>query len=204
MRGVLYVAYGQNARHEVLQSAASLRQSNPGLAAAVISDHPVRNLRHIHAPDSDPGARSVKLRMDLLSPFEHTAYLDADTRVFQSLEAGFDMLADGWELVITPSRHQEDNVFYHIHPNEGQATIAHLGYVPLQLQGGVIFFRKTCAVHQFFEVWREEWARFQGQDQAALMRALHRVPVRVWILGRPFNGGAVVAHHFGQAARNRG
>lgn len=201
-RGVVYVAYGDKARHEVLQSAATLARSNPQLPAAVISDHPIRNLRHIHAPDPDDrGARSVKLAVDWLTPYQYTAYLDADTRIYLPLEQGFNILADGYDLVITPSNHQEENVFYHIHPTEGQATMRYLGYVPFQLQGGVMFFRKSSNVHRFFAVWREEWLRWGNQDQAALVRALHRQPLKVWLLGRPYNGGAVVAHLFGQAAR---
>lgn len=200
-RGALYVAYGQKARAEMLHSSCSLEQQHPGLPIAVISDHPVRNRRHIRYPDTDPGARGVKLHMDVLSPWQETVYLDADTRVFQSLESGFALLRDGWEMVITPSMHQEERVFYHIHPAESRATIDYLGYIPCQLQGGVIFFRKTEAVHRFFAAWREEWKRYGHQDQAALVRALHREPIRLWLLGRPWNGGAIVQHRFGEAAR---
>jgi hypothetical protein len=72
---------------------------------------------------------------------------------------------------------------------------------PLQLQGGVMFFRRSKAVERFFKAWREEWLVYEDQDQGALLRALARARLKVWLLGRPWNGGAVVGHLFGRAKR---
>jgi len=73
----------------------------------------------------------------------------------------------------------------------------------LSLQGGVFFFRKSPQAHAFFESWRQEWGRFGDQDQGAMLRAMALSPLRVWLLGRPWNGGAVIGHLFGRAARRK-
>jgi hypothetical protein len=143
-------------------------------------------------------ARRAKVRLDELSPFELTLYLDADTRAQGDLAAGFEMLEDGWDLVICASEHQGEECMWHVGEGERRATLEELGYEPMQLQAGMFFFRKSEGMRRLFEAWREEWGRWMDQDQAALLRALARAPMRTWILGRPWNGGAVVQHLYGR------
>jgi len=50
---------------------------------------------------------------------------------------------------------------------------------------------------------RAEWLRFRDQDQAALLRALAIAPVRAWLVGHPWNGGALVDHRFGACRRKQ-
>ena len=116
--------------------------------------------------------------------------------------AGFEMLADGWELVLAHSVHQGSKRLWHIGAEDREATYQACGCDDvLQLQAGVMFFAKTQGIHELFDLWAREWRRFEDQDQGALLRALYQVPVRVWVLGRPWNGGALIAHHFGRAKR---
>lgn len=198
------VAYGDKARREAEGCLRSLGQSNPGLALAVVSDRPLKGYPHLSAPDLDAGARLAKLSLDSLSLFEATCYLDADTRTHGSLEAGFAILDDGWELVITPSKNQGNDLLGNCQLEDRRATLntLHCDH-PLGLQAGVMWFRKCESIDRLFAVWREEWGKFRYQDQAALLRALWRVPVRVWLLGRPWNGGKgdIVEHRFGAARR---
>ena len=49
----------------------------------------------------------------------------------------------------------------------------------------------------FWDAWHEEWLRFGDEDQAAFLRALNRVPLKIWLLGYPWNGGAIIEHRFG-------
>lgn len=144
-------------------------------------------------------SRFIKTHLVALSPYRQTLYLDADCRVLKSVMAGFRALDDGWDLAITPSSNQGDDLFWHVGDEERSHTLFDVGHEPVQLQGGVCWFRKSQRVRDLFAAWREEWARWQDQDQAALVRALHRSPVRVWLFGRYYNGGAGVAHQFGRA-----
>jgi len=203
MRGAVYIAFGEPARTEARLSIETLLQFNPGLSIAVISNEPLplKGIVHVIDPQQDAGGRWQKVQLDGLSPFCHTLYLDADTRIRADLSAGFRMLEDGWELVITPSEHQGGTWLWHVGAEDRAAVLEEWPCKPLQLQGGMFFFRKCDAIRRLFEAWQDEWLRFRDQDQGALLRALAKTPVRVWILGRPWNGGSLVDHRFGRAKR---
>lgn len=200
MNGVIYVAYGHVARQEAKASIAALRKHN-SLPVAVVSDKPMPTVHNIEWHEAGPGARWAKLNIDKLTPWQHTLYLDADTRPHTDVRAAFEILADGWDLVIVPSVSQGDDLLWHIGEDEREATYEELGCVPLQLQGGVFWFRKCEPVHSLFDAWRDEWERWRDQDQAALLRALARSPVKVWLFGRPWNGGQLIRHLFGRTRR---
>lgn len=195
--GVVYVVYGNKAKAEAERSIQALR-THCDLPVSVIGER-IQGTDRIAFPPHDAGGRWAKVNLDKLTPYDLTLYLDADTRPLVDIRKGFEMLRAGWELVLTPSGNQDGEAFWHVSEEERRTTYEELGYVPLQLQAGVMFLRACEAISKLFGAWRSEWLRWSGQDQAALVRALAKSPVRVWLLGRPWNGGAVVAHHFGQA-----
>lgn len=197
--GVVYVAYGLRARQEVEQAVKFLRQHND-LPVTVVGER-VNGLEHIGFDDSGSG-RWAKLNLDQISPYEYTVYLDADTRVHGDISAGLGILHDSWDIAISPSTKQGTDLLWHVDLPEREATFLELGKDSLvQLQGGVIFFRKSPEVHALFGAWREEWQRWRGQDQAALLRALYRCPVRLWLLSNEWNGGYLIEHRYGAARR---
>lgn len=201
--GVVYVAYGAPALRELGASLDALRKVTD-YPIAVVCDQktPYHGIAHIHLPRRDTGARWSKLNLDALSPFDNTLYLDVDTRVHGDIFAGFEILKNGYDFVIAPSRFQHSAVLQHINERERTLTFSELGTSELlQLQAGVFFFRKSPAVLDLFAAWRAEWERFKDQDQAALLRALDKSPVKVWILSYLFNGGELVEHLFGRAVR---
>jgi hypothetical protein len=199
-RGVVYVAYGPAAYREAIASIESLRRHND-LPVAVIGER-VAYTQHIPFVDPGPGARRAKLNIDRLTPVDQTLYLDGETRVRGDLTAGFDILADGWDLVIAPSGRQGHDVLGHLPERDRAFTLGYLeNDEPLNLQAGAFFFQKYDATADLFANWRREYNRFQGQDQGALLRALKRSPVKVWILGQAWNSqqGELVQHLFGKA-----
>ena len=196
-RGIVYVAYGEKAHAEAKASIACL---HGGLPVAVVSDKLIAGVQSIEWATPGYGARWAKLNIDKLSPWEDTLYLDADTRPKADVTVGFEILDDGWDLVVTPSGNQGENWLWHITDEERGVTEAEIGR-RLQLQMGVFWFRKSEAMEQLFECWRQEWTRWGGEDQGAFLRALARCPVKIWLFGRPWNGGGLIAHHFGQVRR---
>ena len=189
-RGFCYVVYGLNARREYEQSLELLRNNH---------DEEVTVIGDTFVPRGTPPGRWAKTNLDLLSPYFLTCFLDADTRPYGDLSVGFEILETGWELVIVPCARQGVDGLWHLTEEERAVTLAEIGQ-PLMVNSGVMWFRKCRRIAAFFRAWREEWERFQHRDQGALLRALERQPVKLWLLGHPFNGGSVVAHHFGQAA----
>lgn len=47
---------------------------------------------------------------------------------------------------------------------------------------GLILFRQSPVVDQLFEIWHEEWRRFGGRDQCALVRAVARTGITLHTL----------------------
>lgn len=207
-RGVVYVAYGRRAISAVKASVASLKRYN-SFPVVVISDKinleipgaetvQFRSLGGSNIQQS----RNAKLRILSYVPEEWNSvlYLDADTEVQGKLTQGFKVLEKGWDLAIVPSAYQGRGLFQHIEDMERGYTVETLrNPEPLQLQAGVMFVRRSETTMTFFQNWRAEWRRFGSQDQAALLRALDKTPIRICLLGRNYNGGDLVAHHFGRA-----
>lgn len=199
-KGVLYVAYGQQARQEARLSAESLYKMHPSWPVRVISD--VADIGW--APSTEwadlgtPG-RWAKVNLDALSPWDQTLFLDADTRVYDSLHVGFAYLDRGWDMVIVPSIPQHDEMLGHLSEAERLETISECRIDSMQLNTGVMWFRRSYRMGMLFREWRTQWLQHKDKDQGALMRALERRKAYVAILGRPYNGGAVVAHRFGMA-----
>ncbi len=203
--GAVYVAYGDNAQREALASITSLRDHHPDLPVAVIGDDKLNADMRLDVDVPGYGARQAKLQMNLLSPFDQTIYIDADTRIRGPVNAGFDVLGDGWDMVVTPSTRQHNAAFQHLTESDRRLTLKEMGtdHV-LQLQAGVMWWRNCTEVDRLFAAWRDEWAKFERMDQGALIRAIRRTPVRIWLLGGPFNAhgnpaGTVVEHLFGRA-----
>ena len=208
--GVIYVAFGPAAEHEARKSIASLRKfHNWPIACASPCDLNVKGVEHITTlrthPDNATMARAVKTSLWYTSPseWEQVLFLDADTRVRGDVSFGFKALTNGWEFVIVsrPIPLHQARTLWHVSEEERNYTFESLGNPqPLMLNSGVIYFRRTPRVKQFFDAWHWEWEFFKGKDQGALLRALRNYPVSMLILGQPYNGGEVIEHLQGKAA----
>lgn len=196
MNGVVYIAYGDRAKREAALSIESLKRHN---------DLPVTVIKHSFFNDDqfrtdEQKSRWAKVNLPQLVDYDRVLYIDADTLVKGDITPGFDLL-DNWDLAIAPSKNQGNDLFAHIkNEEEKEATLREIGnWQPVQLQAGLFFFScERCA--GLFAEWRRQWQRWNGQDQAALLRALDKCPVRVWLLSKQWNGenGTIVQHLFGR------
>ena len=202
--GVLYIAYGEPAIREAEQSITTLRIFHDWQVISVGEGGKFPpNADYLDWPDTSGGypGRFAKVSLPSISPFDLTLFIDADTRVRSgALSVGFDILRGGWDMVMVASQFG----LSHLSGEDETYTLDSLPHKePLQINTGVIWFRKTPDVIKFFAEWRKEWKRFKHRDQGAFLRALYRSPVKLFLLGYPFNSsaGAVVNHRFGQADR---
>ena len=208
-RGVVYVAIGDAAEVAACSSVASLRNFYDGPIEVWTNDQLVvrgAKNRYVSRWPYSGGvqvSRYLKVSMLDISPFRNTLYLDADTLVRGQIDTGFDILDDGYDLVVCASANQGGEAMHHIEEEERWYTMCQLYGCTLQLQAGVVFVRKSDRTRELFWAWRYEWQRWHKQDQAALMRALDQNPVKLWLLGRPWNGGAIIEHRFGRARDGR-
>ncbi len=202
----VYVTYGEAALSAASHSIATLREQHPDVPILGFGDRPLEGTCY----GGDPApvglgniAASRYTKTSLMecvgAEWDTWVYLDADTRIRQGVGPALQILADGWEMVMTPSASQGTGWLWNVSEEEREYTVGMLGARPLALQAGVIFVRRTTRTVALWAQWHREWALYGGQDQAALLRALRRCPVRLWLLGRAWNGGAVIEHRFGEA-----
>lgn len=201
-KGVVYIALGEQAQKEAEKSVVALKRHNPKLLVYILNN-PNALFEQSPLPSLVDASNMVlsrwaKVSLDLWSPFDMTLYIDADTRPRGNVYPGFAMLRDGWELILAPSTNQGYDWLWHVTEAEQERTKRLWDCQPLQLQAGVMFFRKNKAMKKFFNGWRTAWMQYRGQDQGAMLRALYRNPIKIMLLGRAWNGGGVIQHLFGR------
>ena len=200
--GIVIVAYGFKAHAAARECVASARQVCD-LPISIITDSlQLDGVELINYEDKSFGARWAKLNQDTLTAYEATIYLDADTQSTMDFTPPLQILNDGYDLAIAPSSNQDSAVFRHIAERERVTTYDEVGlYPPLQLQVGVMYWRRNATMTALFEEWRAQWRRWEQQDQAALVRAIEVVKPKIWLLGHPYNdrNGEIIQHHFGKA-----
>lgn len=120
-------------------------------------------------------AGRIKPLLAKLSPFDQTLYVDADTVFKSSPLCGFAMLDNGWDLVVaeTQTRSLADPI---AGASEAKWTAGWLKTEDLLYHNsGMIFWQRNERTDGAFDLWSEEWLRFQNWDeQVALLRALLR------------------------------
>lgn len=203
-RGIVYIAYGDRARRSVARAVESAREFTQ-LPVAIVGDiDPRIEGAQFIGYDSEHTGRLAKLNLDTLSPYDYTLYLDADTRIkSRDICRGFSILAAGYDVVMAHSENQGIEFLSHSTPTDREQTRVALGNLePMQLQAGVIFFVKNSETAALWSEWRNEWRNAGGgQDQGALLRALDKAPLKLWVLSLDWNSrnGSIVEHHFGEA-----
>jgi hypothetical protein len=208
-RGVLYVAYGDAARHQAGISIRTLRKIDRDVPVAMVCAEPFPGVDiEIIETELDLGARMQKTRMYTLSPFERTLFLDADTEVISTTAQAFGLL-DHWDVVLgqDPKRRFADVVTTPAQAEERRVTRQEIGTDEvMHYNSGVFAFRRDDRVQAMMACWHEEWKRWQMTDQMALLRALHKCPVRVAAMRWCWNThrereARFIFHKYGQARR---
>ena len=187
--GIVFIACGEPADQQSRYAMSALKESG--------NDYPTQIIGGDYGAANKQASRRAKVTLLDATQYDHTLYMDADTRARESLQPLFDILSDGWDMVMAISGNQDSEVFWHVGENERQMTMQEIGIRPLQLQCGVMAVAKNTATWALFDAWRKEWMRYSGEDQAAFVRALYQAPVRIWLLAQPWNGGAAVGHNWG-------
>lgn len=204
--GVIYVATGAKFVAEAEASLATLRQTNPELSAALLTDLPPQRQGSwdevIIAADLQGQGARAKLHMDR-APWDRCLFLDTDTMVCGNLAAGFALL-DRFDFA---GEHSHSGHHYQV---PGLPTS-----FP-EINSGVLFWRKNGATHALFELWRKIYdaddKKYGGRkwDQKSLRQAVWESDVRFTNLPSSYNlmpyfpaaleGHVVVAH--GRSMKN--
>lgn len=193
-RGVYVVAFGEQARACAKRCINSWHLHMPGVPVALASNAPLGPEDvFVQAPDADIGGRSVKTQAYKLAPskWDYVLYVDADTELFAPVPFLFQVLEDGWDMliclnavkfVVASNMRRPDNL------PECDATFQLYGTEELlQFNGGVFGFRRNERTEALVNDWHAEWDHWGKRDQAALLRALHKHPVKLVTLGVEWN-----------------
>lgn len=189
--GAVYLAFGAPYLAMAMVSAVSLRATNPAVPIHMITnvtdETPLVPWWREDLGDRwtfiDAGTatnRSYKTDMLRMSGFQKTVFLDCDTFVVGDLSRFWPLL-DYFDLLLRPV------------PRPGYSHIKILSDTirfcdVTHFNSGVFGFRRSSAVAQFFDVWKD---RFEASgldvDQPALLEALFTSSARVFPLRSEFN-----------------
>lgn len=224
-RGVVYMAWGDQALEQAERSIESLRKAAPRMPVLVVGDAETakrlagRRGVECVTPAVEPFDRGrqpgvqflagrVKPLLYGLSPWDETLYVDADSEFEASPAVGFELLGV-WDFVLaeTENRSLVDSI---AGAEESKWTAEWLGTPHLLYHNsGMLFWRRGPAVERLFGLWAEEWGRFGGWDeQVALLRALLRSEALYLTLPYTWNcrerPAALLHHRFGTRAARAG
>ena len=178
--GVIYVAVGERCAKEAEQSLASLRKTNPGVKAMLLTDVNAADASKWDKLEVDPSLNiqtqnssscKGKLNMDR-APWDRCLYLDSDTKIVGDLSPGYALL-DRFEFA------GEQLGGGHHYQVPGLPTS-----FP-EISGGVFFWRPTERVKEFFRKWREYYEKF---DQSHEVKTFDQKSMRIamWESGVSF------------------
>lgn len=174
-RGFVYVATGARYIAEACVSAASLRAAMPAARVALVTDAPPRDAAPLFDTVlvcTDVQHRPIDKLLAWEAPFERCVFLDTDTHVSGDLSELFDLL-DTHDLAAAP----ETLRGWHY-------TLPGVPAPFPEYNTGVIVFRRTPAVADFFRSWRADYeallaARGFVSDQPSFRWTAFRSPVRI-------------------------
>lgn len=192
--GAVVVAYGKPARECAETMLKSWRKFMPEYPIALVSDAPLGiETLFIQHEDTDIGARSVKTQLyDIVpSDWQNVLYLDADTELVAPVPQIFHWLESGWDFIICTNPGLYASITQGARPDckeELEVTISEIGSGEMiQWNGGVFGFHRSNNSAALMRAWGEEWKRYKGRDQFALLRALHKNPIKMLSLGNELN-----------------
>lgn len=194
-RGIYVVGFGDPARNCALDLLKTCTQFVPEIPVAFCGAKTlgIEDI-FIEQPDRDIGGRIAKLGAYKLTPAEWGAvlYLDADTEIISGdIRLYFELIEDGWEFVIAKDPHLMDTMhsfrrkgnLLELQKIEAELSTLHA----LQYNGGVWAFGRSNRIAAFFERWAKEWQKYGNRDQGALIRAMYKDPLKVYLLGNEWN-----------------
>ncbi len=181
--GFVYVATGAAYLPEALHSAATLRRQHPDIPICLITDCPPARLgpfTEIRRPAGPVQHKPIDKLLAYEAPYERVIFLDTDTHVVDDLSPVFRLL-ERFDLALLQDVNRGWNY--------------ELADVPLafsEFNTGVIAFRKSDGVAQFFRDWRANYQQLRAElnlisDQPSFRRTIFHSPLRVAPLPSEFH-----------------
>jgi len=179
----VYVATGTAYLEEARRSAESLRRHHPEVAICLISDHPPTEkgpFTEIRRPAGAVRHTPMDKVLAYEAPYEQIVFLDTDTHVCGDLRPIFELL-ERFDLAAVQDVNRGWNY-----------ELPGLPMTFSEFNTGVIAFRKSPKVEQFFGEWARAYDELRQShglinDQPAFRRTLFRSDLRVAPLPNEFH-----------------
>lgn len=231
-KGIVYISFGSAAVASAAKSLDSIRKLGIDLPVVSIGSDAVPGTRFIRWAGEDPWQKNpprkaesflvggIKSRINELSPFEWTLYLDSDTVVLQSIIPGFEYL-NRYDICLV--NHRDNICIKDIWAQEPYQDPAHAnklkeksetmelvdGNTPL-VNSGVIFYRKCEQTDALFANWYLEFQKYHCWDeQLSLHRAIHNCKgAKIYYLPEAWNkkhrtDETIIWHRMGSGVARR-
>tara|TARA_B100001758_G_C18371366_1_gene591575 strand:+ start:354 stop:1106 length:753 start_codon:yes stop_codon:yes gene_type:complete len=153
-RGVLYVAFGDNFRKEVLFSIESLKKHNPGLHVTVFSDKALDSELVDESKVIVVNHLRPKIDYIDMSPYEETIFLDTDTIIDYNIEDMYDLL-DNFDFAITHDLARKRKRYSAVMPE-----YAEIPYSFSEVNTGVFVFKNNEKVQSLFSDWKKYFYKY--------------------------------------------
>lgn len=176
-RGVVYIAMGQKYIEEACYSVASLKK-NTDIAVTIFTNKSIHielfnNVIVVEKPNFNFMDKAFYMYR---SPYENTLFLDTDTYIMSDISELF-LLLEKFDIV---AAHE---------PNRFVAKITEIPSSFIELNTGVILFKKSIQVKYFFQNWLALYQQnFKWMnDQPAFRLALYKSKLRLATLPPEYN-----------------
>jgi hypothetical protein len=171
--GFVYVATGEKYMNEAVRSVRSLREHNPGIRVCLLADRdpPSGLFDDIISIPKPAFGFADKLHM-VRAPYQRAVFLDTDTLIVGDISGLFRLL-----------EFHDIAAKLEVYPG-WDYDFPELPKEFIEYNTGVIAFRKTPHVEQFFTDWTTEYhslaasSRRFNTDQPSFRRTLYRSPLR--------------------------
>jgi len=187
--GILYVATGELYIRAAVRSAKSVLKHCPNLPTHLYADWENYDFNFKHSPYPFTNVAKVnnphrRSKLDYLpqTPFERTLYLDTDTILNNDIREMFQIL-DRFDIALTHA-HKRNT------PERLKSWRLDLPLAFPQYNSGVMLYRRTPAVLQFLEEWRDHYYQNLDhfrQDQMTLRELLWLSDLRITALPPEYN-----------------
>jgi hypothetical protein len=182
-RAFVYVATGEGYQAEAFASAQSLRGCHPDATIELITDVPAEVAGPFSAVRMAAGEvlhTPADKMLAIESPHDEVIFLDSDTHAADDLTPVFELLS---RFDIAALQDVNRGWYYEL-PGVPSAFA--------ELNTGVLAFRRTARVLEFFKAWRLQYGRLRSErgfvtDQPAFRQALFESDLRLAPLPSEFH-----------------
>lgn len=201
-KGIIYIVAGKQYIEEACQSASSVKKYMPDVSITIFCDQHIKSkyfdnciiLENNYYTENSYNFLDKVINIGR-TPYQYTLYLDSDTYICADISEMFDLL-DKFDIA---GSHSPGRI--------SSLSCYQIQGVPesfAQLNAGVILFKKTSLIDEFFNNWLELYkrdleafdslrklGRSEGikfpQDQPSLRESLYKSSLRIATLPSEYN-----------------